>query len=145
MSLPILISRLAPLVGAVAVMAAPVEATGHARPLLAVAVAMVLAWLFETLHPAIVGFIGVFLFCATAGLEFDEAFAGFGTTAPWFLYGVLMVHAAAESGGVLRWLGRATPPVDLSRRFWAVRPMPPALATCTPMPPSHPPLALPAA
>lgn len=120
MSLSILLSRVAPLVGAVAVMAAPVEAPGHARPLLAVSVAMVLAWLFETLHPAIVGFIGAFLFCATAGLEFEEAFAGFGTTAPWFLYGVLMVYGAAESGGLLRWLGRATPSALVARPLPAV-------------------------
>lgn len=121
MQVALLIRRLLPVVGALAVMAAPVEATGHAKPALAVSVAMVLAWLFESLHPSIVGFIGAFLFCAAAGLEFEEAFAGFGTPAPWLLYGVLMLHTSAAAGGLVRWIGTVTP------QAIAGRPLPAAI------------------
>ena len=55
-----------PVAGALAVMVAPIAAEGHARASLAIAVAMALFWITDVLHPAIVGFIGCFLFAAVA-------------------------------------------------------------------------------
>lgn len=98
-----------PAVGALVVLLAPVEMEGHARTALAIAVAMILAWLVEFLHPGMVGFIGSFLFVATGGVEFEHAFAGFATTTPWFFYGALLMFSAAQRGGLIGALRRASP------------------------------------
>ena len=100
-----------PAAGAVAVLLAPVEMEGHARSALAIAVAMLLAWLVEFLHPGMVGFIGSFLFVATGDVEFETAFAGFATTTPWFFYGALLLFSAARRGGVTDGLRRSSPPL----------------------------------
>ena len=100
---------LVPVVGAAAVLLAPIEMDGHARSALAIAVAMVLCWVADVLHPAIVGFIGCFLFRATGDVEFGTAFGGFGTTTPWFLYGALLLFSAADRSGLIGWLGAHTP------------------------------------
>ena len=59
-----------PVLGALGVLLAPIEMEGHARSALAIAVAMILAWVVEFLHPGLVGFIGSFLFVATGEVEF---------------------------------------------------------------------------
>ena len=61
------------------------------------------------LHPALVGFIGCFLFRAVGGVEFEEAFAGFGTELPWFFYGVLLLSLAADRSGVIAAVRAASP------------------------------------
>lgn len=71
----------------------------HGRAI-AVAVSMALAWLLESLHPAIVGFIGAFLFRATEAAEFETAFGGFATALPWLLFGALLMVSAAGRGGL---------------------------------------------
>jgi hypothetical protein len=80
----------------------------HGRAI-AVAVAMALAWLLESLHPAIVGFIGAFLFRATEAAEFETAFGGFATSLPWLLFGVLLMVSAAERGGLSGVLSKLLP------------------------------------
>ena len=83
----------------------------HSGRAIAVATAMALAWLFESLHPAIVGFIGAFLFRATEAAEFETAFGGFATALPWLLFGVLLLVTAAEQGGLAAAIGGVLPPV----------------------------------
>ncbi len=100
---------LVPVVGAAAVVFAPIEMDGHTRSAMAISVAMVLCWVTEVLHSAIVAFVGCFLFRATGDVEFDKAFGGFGTTTPWFLYGALLLFGAAERSGLIQWLGAHTP------------------------------------
>lgn len=109
MSVAVALRALVPVAGALAVLMAPIEMAGHARSALAIAVAMVLSWIVEVLHPAIVGFIGAFLFRATGDVDFETAFAGFGTATPWFLYGVLLLFSAVDRAGVLDRMGAATP------------------------------------
>jgi hypothetical protein len=75
---------------------------------LAIAAAMVLCWLLGILHPAMVGFIGAFLFAAT-GVDFDTAFHGFATETPWFLYGALLLAGAADRSGLTQFIGARTP------------------------------------
>ena len=55
---------LVPAAGVMAALLAPIQMDAHARSALAIAVAMVLCWLVDILHPAIVGFTGAFLFRA---------------------------------------------------------------------------------
>ena len=98
-----------PIVGAAVAAMAPFDMDHHARSALAIAVAMVLCWMTGVLHPAVVGFVGCFLFRATGDVEFDTAFAGFGTTTPWFLYGALLLFNSAERSGLIQWLGVHTP------------------------------------
>jgi len=69
---------------------------------LIIAAAMIACWMLGVLHPALVGFIGCFLFVAIAGVEFESAFGGFGTETPWFFYGALLLSLAADRSGVIR-------------------------------------------
>jgi hypothetical protein len=75
---------------------------------LIIAAAMVLCWLVGILHPAMVGFIGSFLYAAS-GVDFDTAFHGFGTETPWFLYGALLLVGAADRSGLVRFVAARTP------------------------------------
>src|SRR5262245_17049083 len=109
MTLPTPVRALIPLGGAAIVLLVPMEIESHGRRALAIAVAMVLAWVVECVHPALVGFIGAFAFRAAAGVEFETAFAGFSATTPWFLYGALMMLKAAEESGVVNRFGGITP------------------------------------
>jgi hypothetical protein len=103
-----------PVLAAIGVLLAPIEMEGHARSALAIATAMIAAWLVEFLHPGMVGFIGSFLFVATGDVEFETAFAGFATPTPWFFYGVLLLYLAASRGGLTDLL-RAWSPDALKR------------------------------
>jgi hypothetical protein len=76
---------------------------------LGIAIGMMACWMIGLLHPALVGFIGCFLFVAIGGVEFDDAFAGFGTEVPWFFYGVLLLSLAAERSGMIRAVRAASP------------------------------------
>jgi hypothetical protein len=75
----------------------------------AIASGMIACWMLGVLHPALVGFIGCFLFRAIGGVEFEDAFAGFGTELPWFFYGVLLVSLAADRSGVIGAVRAASP------------------------------------
>jgi hypothetical protein len=111
---PVLI--LLTLLGPVAVFALPLDLEPAARRALAIAVWMVLAWLVDVLHPAIVGFAGCFLFVVSRAAEFDVAFGGFGTATPWFLYGALMLLVAAQSSGAV-WRFAAWIPSGVTTSF----------------------------
>ena len=76
---------------------------------LTIAAAMIACWMLGVLHPALVGFIGCFLFVAIAGVEFESAFGGFGTETPWFFYGALLLSLAADRAGVIRAVRAASP------------------------------------
>lgn len=92
-----------PVVAALLVLAGPLPVDAAAHRALAIATWMVLSWILEPIHPAIVGFAGCFFFVAAQCAEFDVAFGGFGTETPWALYGALMLVAAVRaSGGVDR-------------------------------------------
>jgi len=107
---------IAPLAAAAAVLLTPVDVDHHARIALAITVAMIVAWMVECLHPALVGFIGSFLFVAAGGVEFETAFGGFATATPWFLYGALLLFNAADRAGVIERLATHTPRL-LARSF----------------------------
>lgn len=96
-----------PLVGGAAALG--LFGVDHVGRAIAVATAMVLAWLLESIHPALVGFFGAFLFRATEAAEFETAFGGFATALPWMLFGVLLVLTAAEQGGIVRAAARLFP------------------------------------
>ena len=108
MALPTAVRAIIPLAGGFLALAH--FGLDHSGRAIAVATAMVLAWLFESLHPAIVGFIGAFLFRATEAAEFETAFGGFATALPWLLFGVLLLVTAAEHGGLSRLISNALPP-----------------------------------
>jgi hypothetical protein len=76
---------------------------------LAIATWMVVAFLLDALNPMLVAFAGCFLFWASTAVGFDDAFAGFGTDVPWFLYGALILVSAARTTGVTRKLAAVLP------------------------------------
>lgn len=95
---------------------APVEMDTHARGAMAIAVGMALCWMLDVFHPALVGFIGCFLFVATGEVEFETAFSGFATETPWFLYGALLLMDGARRAGLNERIGTVSPGVT-SRRW----------------------------
>ena len=104
-----LVGLVVPVVGALLVMLAPAAIEADARYALAITVWMVLCWIVDGLHPALVGFLGCFLFRAIGVTEFETAFSGFGLSTPWLLYGVLALFAAADRAGVLAFIGTHSP------------------------------------
>ncbi|MGH9384746.1 MAG: hypothetical protein ACRD2N_10715 [Vicinamibacterales bacterium] len=98
-----------PAAGVLLVMLVPAAIEAHARYALAITVGMVLCWIVDALHPAIVGVVGCFLFRATGVAEFETAFAGFGSATPWLLYGALALFSAADRGGVIAVIGAHSP------------------------------------
>jgi hypothetical protein len=100
---------LLPILAAAAVFALPLEIEPAGRRALAIATWMVLSWILEPLHPAVVGFAGCFLFVVSQCAEFDVAFGGFRSATPWFLYGALMLIVAAQTTGAVRRLAAFVP------------------------------------
>src|SRR5262245_6033304 len=62
---------------------------------LAVTSFMVLAWISEALDYALTGLIGCYLFWALKVVPFGQAFSGFATDTPWFLFGATLFGAMA--------------------------------------------------
>lgn len=91
------VALLVPIAGAALVLLLPLGLEPGGRRAMAIATWMVLAWLCEPVHPAVVGLGGCFLFWATQTVGFEAAFAGFGTEIPWFVYGALALVSAVQS------------------------------------------------
>jgi di/tricarboxylate transporter len=61
---------------------------------------MITFWILEPIDHAVTALIGCYLFWALDVVEFPVAFNGFAKSAPWFLFGALLMgEAASQSGG----------------------------------------------
>ncbi|HYK78711.1 MAG TPA: SLC13 family permease, partial [Micropepsaceae bacterium] len=70
---------------------------------MAIAAFMILGWATEAADPALVGFIGCFLFWALKIVpDFRGAFSGFASDTAWFLFGALLLGAIATRSGLAR-------------------------------------------
>jgi len=70
---------------------------------MAIAALMILGWATEAAEPALVGFIGCFLFWALKIVpDFRGAFSGFASDTAWFLFGALLIGAIATKSGLAR-------------------------------------------
>ncbi len=69
---------------------------------LAVTSFMILAWITETLDPALTGIIGCYLYWALKIVPFGRAFSGFASDTPWFLFGAMLFGTMATKSGLAR-------------------------------------------
>jgi sodium-dependent dicarboxylate transporter 2/3/5 len=69
---------------------------------MAIAAFMILGWATEATEPALVGFLGCYLFWALKVVGFRSAFSGFASDTAWFLFGALLIGAIATKSGLAR-------------------------------------------
>jgi solute carrier family 13 (sodium-dependent dicarboxylate transporter), member 2/3/5 len=78
-----------------------------AQRALAVAAFMFVYWLTEPIDHGLTAFIGCFAFWALGIADFSLAFSGFAQTAPWFIFGAILIGEAASQTGIAKRLGYA--------------------------------------
>jgi solute carrier family 13 (sodium-dependent dicarboxylate transporter), member 2/3/5 len=96
------IARIACVVVPVAIWFAPLPLEPVTKHGIAIATFMILAWATEATDPALVGFIGCYLFWALKIVDFRGAFAGFASDTAWFLFGALLLGAITTKSGLAR-------------------------------------------
>lgn len=69
---------------------------------LAITAFMIGSWVTHAQDVAISGLIGMYLFWATNTVGFADAFHGFATTTPWFLFGAILFGLMATKSGLAR-------------------------------------------
>lgn len=72
---------------------------------LAISAFMIVYWIFEPIEHGITALMGCYLFWALGVADFGTAFAGFASNTPWFLFGALIIGAAASGTGVAQRIG----------------------------------------
>lgn len=97
------IGRLACAIVPTVIWFAPLPLEPVTKQAMAVAAFMILGWATEAAEPALVGFIGCFLFWALKIVpNFQGAFGGFASDTAWFLFGALLLGAIATRSGLAR-------------------------------------------
>jgi anion transporter len=95
--------RLACVLVPIVIWVAPLPLEPVTKHGMAVAALMILGWATEAAEPALVGFIGCFLFWALKIVpDFRGAFSGFASDTAWFLFGALLLGAIATRSGLAR-------------------------------------------
>lgn len=84
------------------VLLAPLDAAPAARTALAVAALMIVLWATEAVDHALAGFVGVWLFWALEVVPPQEAFSGFASETPWFLFGAMLIGQMTDRSGLAR-------------------------------------------
>ncbi len=96
------VARIACVVVPAAIWFAPLPLEPATKHGIAIAAFMILAWATEATEPALVGFIGCFLFWALHIVPFRSAFTGFANETAWFLFGALLLGAITTKSGLAR-------------------------------------------
>jgi di/tricarboxylate transporter len=97
------IGRLACVIVPIVIWFAPLPLEPVTKHGMAIAAFMILGWATEAAEPALVGFIGCFLFWALKVVpNFRGAFDGFASDTAWFLFGALLIGAIATRSGLAR-------------------------------------------
>lgn len=78
----------------------PLGIPASARHALAIAAFAVLFWIVQPIEHAWTGLIACFLFMALKVVPPSSAFSGFASDAPWFLFGAILIGAAAAQSGL---------------------------------------------
>lgn len=72
---------------------------------LAIVTFMIVYWIFEPIDHGLTALGGCYLFWALKIVKFETAFAGFTDNTPWFLFGAMLMGAAAAESGLARRIG----------------------------------------
>ena len=83
----------------------PLEIDPTSQKVSAVVVFMIIYWVAEPIDHAVTALIGCYLFWALCSTKFSVAFSGFSSTAPWFIFGGMLIAEAASSSGLAKRLG----------------------------------------
>jgi anion transporter len=95
--------RLACVIVPIVIWFAPLPLAPATQHGMAIAAFMILGWATEAAEPALVGFVGCFLFWALKIVpDFRAAFTGFASDTAWFLFGALLLGAIATRSGLAR-------------------------------------------
>ena len=81
---------------------APLGIDPKIQKALAITAFMIGSWITHWQDVAISGLMGLYLFWATGVVGFGEAFHGFATTTPWFLFGAILFGLMATKSGLAR-------------------------------------------
>src|SRR5436309_392120 len=97
-------SVLGPLAG-LALWFAPIQLEPAAHQTLAIVAFITVNWITEPIDHGVTAMIGCFLFWALHIADFETAFAGFADSAPWFLFGAMLMGEAAAQSGLAKRIG----------------------------------------
>jgi sodium-dependent dicarboxylate transporter 2/3/5 len=81
---------------------APLGLDPRIQKALAITAFMIGSWITHAQDVAISGLMGLYLFWVTGVAPFGEAFHGFATTTPWFLFGAILFGLMATKSGLAR-------------------------------------------
>jgi anion transporter len=81
---------------------APLGIDPRMQKALAITAFMIGSWMTHAQDVAISGLMGLYLFWVTGVVPFGEAFHGFSTTTPWFLFGAILFGTVATKSGLAR-------------------------------------------
>jgi solute carrier family 13 (sodium-dependent dicarboxylate transporter), member 2/3/5 len=89
----------------IAIWFAPFGIEPAAQKAMAISAFMILAWITNIMEYGAAGLIGCLLFWAIGGNSIQTSFAGFVTDTPWFLFGAILLGAAANKTGLPQRIG----------------------------------------
>jgi sodium-dependent dicarboxylate transporter 2/3/5 len=81
---------------------APLGLDPRIQKTFAITAFMIGSWITHAQDVAISGLIGLYLFWVSGVVGFGEAFHGFATTTPWFLFGAILFGLVATKSGLAR-------------------------------------------
>ena len=81
---------------------APLGIDPKMQKALAIAAFMIGSWMTHAQDVAISGMMGMYLFWALGVVPFPDAFHGFSSTTPWFLFGAILFGLMATKSGLAR-------------------------------------------
>jgi solute carrier family 13 (sodium-dependent dicarboxylate transporter), member 2/3/5 len=84
---------------------APFGIAPAAQHAMAISSFMILAWMTNIMEYGAAGLIGCLLFWTIGGAKIETAFSGFVADTPWFLFGAILLGAAANKTGLPQRIG----------------------------------------
>jgi sodium-dependent dicarboxylate transporter 2/3/5 len=84
---------------------APLGFEAPAQHAMAISAFMILAWMTNIMEYGAAGLIGILLFWITGTAKIETAFSGFVNDTPWFLFGAILLGAAATKTGLPQRIG----------------------------------------
>ena len=84
---------------------APFGIEPAAQHAMAISAFMILAWMTNIMEYGAAGLIGILLFWITGTAKIETAFSGFVNDTPWFLFGAILLGAAATKTGLPQRIG----------------------------------------
>jgi sodium-dependent dicarboxylate transporter 2/3/5 len=88
-----------------AIWVSPIAVSDAAKGAMAISAFMILAWMTNIMEYGAAGLIGCLMFWYFGVAKIDVAFSGFVSDTPWFLFGAILLGAAANKTGLPQRIG----------------------------------------